>query len=77
MGRGTQILRLACRRNNHEHGALQSLFERVRSLPAEDWSGPRLASLAGCSRSRLHRRCVKAFGRSPGGAGVARAHAGG
>ncbi|MEJ1932622.1 AraC family transcriptional regulator [Nostoc sp. NIES-2111] len=37
----------------------------MRALPAEDWSGPRLAALAGCSRSQLHRLCVNAFGRSP------------
>ncbi len=50
---------------NRDRGALQSLFERVRALPAEDWSSTRLAAMAGCSRSQLHRRCIAAFGRGP------------
>jgi AraC-like DNA-binding protein len=48
-----------------QRAALQALFEQVRARPGEAWSSPRLAALAGCSRSQLHRRCVEAFGRSP------------
>ena len=45
--------------------ALQAIFDRVRANPGEAWNSDRLAQLAGCSRSQLHRRCVEAFGRSP------------
>jgi AraC-like DNA-binding protein len=48
-----------------QRAALQAIFDRVRASPGEDWSGERLAGLAGCSRSQLHRRCVEIFGRSP------------
>jgi AraC-like DNA-binding protein len=69
----TESLVLLLRRVVREAGALQdphratllALFDEVSRRPAEPWSSERLARLAGCSRSQLHRRCVDAFGRAP------------
>lgn len=45
--------------------ALHALFDEVEAHPATDWRVEALAERLGCSRSRLHRRCVQAFGCGP------------
>lgn len=48
-----------------QRAELQAVFDRVRAHPGEAWSAERLAAMAGCSRSQLHRRCVEVFGHGP------------